>query len=143
MADVTIRVEGLAELRRALTRLGDIEARGDLRDGLKEAAGIVAREARSRVPSRTGRAAASVRPVAGGNKAYVAGGKKAVPYYGWLDFGSRTPRMGNARSVGPWTGSGKGPSKGRFIYPALDAKERQVVDAVGDSVMVAARKAGF
>ena len=143
LASVEIRVEGLADLRRALTRIGDLDTRNDLRDGLKKAADIVAREAKSRVPSRSGRTAESVRAVAGGNRAFVVGGKKAVPHYGWLDFGSRTPRVGNARSVGPWTGSGQGPRKGRFIYPALDAKERQVVDAVADAVQAATRRAGF
>jgi hypothetical protein len=120
-----------------------MEERGELRDGLKAAAEIVARDARSRVPSRSGKAAGAIRAVSGGNRAFVVGGKKAVPYYGWLDFGGRTPRLGNPRSVGPWSGASGGPPKGRFIYPALDAKEREVVEAVGDSVQKAVRKAGF
>jgi HK97 gp10 family phage protein len=143
VANISIRVEGLAELRKALARLGELDARNDLRDGLKKAADIVAQEAKSRVPKRSGRAAGAVRATAGGNRAYVVGGKKAVPYYGWLDFGGRTPRLGNPRSVGPWSGASGGPPKGRFIYPALDAKEREVVEAVGDSVQKAVRKAGF
>jgi hypothetical protein len=143
LADAEIRVEGLADLRRALTRLQQLDVRGDLRDGLKKAADIVAQEVKARIPSRTGKAKGAVRAVSGGNKAYVVGGKKAVPYYGWLDFGGRTPQVGNPRSVGPWSGSGGGPPKGRFIYPAIDAKERQVVDAVADSVSEAVLKAGF
>lgn len=143
MAQPQIRVEGLAELRRALAQIDRIDTRNELRDGLKRAAEIVASEARSRVPSRTGRTAASVRAVSRGNRADVVGGKAKVPYYGWLDFGTRTPVTGNARSVGPWSGSGKGPPKGRFIYPAIDAKERQVVDAITDSITEAVRKAGF
>jgi hypothetical protein len=50
----------------------------------------------------------------------VSGGKRSVPYYGWLDFGSRTPIRGRPRSVGPWKGTGAGPKKGRFLYPAID-----------------------
>lgn len=123
--------------------MGELENRAELRDGLKRAADVVARDARSRVPSRTGRAASSIRATAGGNRAFVVEGKAAVPYAGWLDFGSRTPRVGNPRTVGPWTGSGKGPAKGRFIYPALDARERQVVSLVEHAVSEALRKAGL
>lgn len=140
---VEIRVDGLAELRKALTRIGDLESRGDLRDGLKDAADVVAKEARDRMPSGTGRAKGSVRATAGGNKAYIRGGRASVPYYGWLDFGSRTPKTGNPRDVGPWKGSGKGPRKGRYIYPALDARERQVVELIEHAVSEALRKAGL
>jgi phage gpG-like protein len=138
-----IRVEGLAELRRALKRVDNLDAGNDLRDGLKHAADVVARDAQGRIPSRTGRARGSVRATAGGNRAFVVGGKANVPYYGWLDFGGRTPKTGNARSVGPWAGAGGGPSEGRFIYPALDARERQVTEAIADSVSKALRQAGF
>ena len=143
LADVEIRVENLAALRRSLTQLQQIEARNELRLGLKRAADIVAQEARSRVPSRTGRARSSIRATAGGSRAFVRGGKKTVPYYGWLDFGSRTPRTGNPRSVGPWKGTGAGPRDGRFIYPAADAKKRQVEQAVADAIEEAVRNAKF
>lgn len=140
MSQIEIRVDGLADLRRALRKVEQLDDLAVLRDGLKRAADIVAQDARSRVPTRTGRARGSIRATAGGNKAYVVGGKARVPYYGFLDFGSRTPRSGQPRSVGPWANSGSGPDKGRFIYPALDAKERQVVDAVQDAVQTALRK---
>lgn len=138
-----IRVEGLRELRAALAKLDPLDARNELRDGLKAAAGIVADDARGRVPSRSGRARDSVRATAGGNTAYVVGGKASVPYYGWLDFGTRTPRTGNARSVGPWSGTGPGPAKGRFIYVALDAKEHQVVEKVADAAEKAITNVGL
>lgn len=129
-----VRVEGLAELRRDLRKVGDVDTLRELRDGLKKAAGIVADDARRRVPSKSGRARSSVRAGASGNRAYVAGGKKSVPYYGWLDFGSRRPVVGNARARGPWSGSGVGPSEGRFIYPAITDKEKQITDAVDDAM---------
>ena len=106
----------------------------ELRDGMRDAADVVAQEARSRVPSRTGTAKDSIRATAGGNTAYVKGGKARVPYYGWLDFGSRTPNRGQSRSVGPWSGTGSGPQGGRFIYPAIDAKERQIAELVEEAV---------
>lgn len=130
MAQPSVRVIGLKQLRRDLKRAERVDEMKQLRDGLKAAADVVAQEAKSRIPSRTGAARGSVRATAGGNRAFVVGGKARVPYYGWLDFGSRSPRAGNPRSMGPWAKSGTGPSKGRFIYPAIDAKERQVAELV-------------
>jgi len=135
-----VRVSGIKEVRSALRRLGDAEALTEVREALKAGAEIVAAETRKRIPVGTGRARDSVRATAGGNKAYVNGGKASVPYYGWLDFGTRTPMSGRPRSVGPWAKSGKGPDRGRFIYPALDDTIDQVVDKVGDGLEAFARK---
>lgn len=140
---VGIRVEGIRELRKALRDAEDIENLKEFREGLKAAAELVAEDARGRVPSVTGRAAASLRATAGGNKAYVQGGKAAVPYYGWLDFGTRNPNIGNPRSVGPWSGTGPGPAKGRFIYPALEAREDEVRAAVEKGVDAMNKKVGL
>jgi len=120
-----------------------MEELGLLRDGLKAAADIVAQEARRRVPRVSGRAQDSIRATAGGNTAYVVGGKARVPYYGWLDFGDRSPIAGRPRSVGPWADTGSGPKRGRFIYPAFDAKERQVIEVVDAAVGRALRKVGL
>lgn len=143
MVKPEIRVHGLAELRKALRQIEDAEGLREVREGLKRGADIVAREAKTRVPSRTGTTASSIRATAGGNRAFVVGGKAKVPWYGWLDFGSRTPRTGNARTAGPWKGSGKGPRKGRFIYPALDARESDVAREVEEGLVDAIRRAGF
>lgn len=140
---VEVRVTGLRELRRALKAAESVDDSRELTVGLKRAAEVVARDAQGRVPSRTGRARGSVRAVSGGSRAFVAGGKKAVPHYGWLDFGSRSPRTGQPRSVGPWANSGKGPAKGRFIYPALDAKRADVVRLVEDAVKEALNNLGL
>ncbi len=133
MPDDAVRIEGLADLRRGLRKI-DPELAKEFRNEILPIAQKVANDARSRVPSRSGRAAASVRGGVSGNNAYVQGGKKAVPYFGWLDFGSRSPKRGNPRSVGPWAGSGTGPRRGRFIYPAIDdnrsAIEKQAADAI-------------
>lgn len=112
----------------------------ELRAGLKAAADVVAQDAKRRVPSRSGAARGSLRATAGGNRAFVVGGKARVPYYGWLDFGTRNPRSGQPRSVGPWAGSGTGPSKGRFIYAAIDARERDVARLVEEAVSAALRR---
>jgi len=120
-----VRVDGLKELRRALNRV-DPELTKQLRKDLLEVGKDVAADARGRVPSRSGKARGSIRAGASGNSAYVAGGKKTVPYYGWLDFGSRSARSGRPRSVGPWKGTGSGPKKGRFIYAAIDDNKKNI-----------------
>lgn len=143
MTKPEIRVEGLAELRKALKKAERVDTSVELRRGLKEAAGIGADEAKRRARGFSSRAADTIRPLSGGNRAFIAGGKAALPWYGWGDFGSRTPVSGNPRSVGPWAGSGRGPTGGRWIYPAIEAKERQIVDRAAEAVFHALRSAGF
>lgn len=125
-----VQVDGLRDLRRDFRQIKEPNDRKELRDGLKAAAKVIADEAKSRVPSRTGRTAKSIRTGSawqkGSVQAFVIGGKATVPHYGWLDFGSRDAASGNPRSVGPWTKTGRGPKGGRFIYPALTDKEREV-----------------
>lgn len=131
--DVGVEVSGLKELRKAL-RDADPALAKELSRRLKTAADMVATDAKGRVPVQSGRARGSIRPSVSGNKAYVVGGKAKVPYYGWLDFGSRRPTTGNLRSRGPWAGSGRGPKEGRFIYPAIRANSRKLRDLVADAV---------
>ena len=136
-----VRVEGIKELRRGLNALD----KGLTKEFRRELVGIgkdVAKDAASKVPKRSGRAASSIRGGMSGNTGYVAGGKKAVPYYAWLDFGSRTPRAGNPRSVGPWAKSGTGPKGGRFIYPAID-ENRHMIHARAVAAMEAAKDEAF
>jgi hypothetical protein len=125
MPDAEVQVDGLRKLQRALKQI-DPELQAELKSGLKATAERVAGDARSRVPQKSGRAAASLRAGADTKGAYVAGGKASVPYYGWLDFGTRTAKSGQARTVGPWKGTGAGPARGRFIYPAIDANRDDI-----------------
>ncbi len=143
MPEPSVHVVGLRELRRNLRQAGEVEELVEVRNALRSGARIVADDARRRVPVRTGRARDSIRPLVSGNRAFVAGGKARVPYYGWLDFGSRRPISGRPRSVGPWAGSGAGPSKGRFIYPAIDAKIDDVVEMVSDALNTVHKRQGM
>lgn len=136
-----IEIPGLAAFRRDLKKIDD-DLPKQLRDELVVVGKEVAGDAQRRVPSRSGKAAGSIRAGVSGNNAYVAGGKKSVPYYGWLDFGSRTPRSGRPRSVGPWKGSGGGPKQGRFIYAAIaenrehiTKRAQQAFDKVADEAL--------
>lgn len=135
-----VQVPGLADFRRDLNNI-DPALTKQLRSDLVDIGRVVAADAASKVPSRSGRAGESIKAGASGNNAYVQGGKKTVPYYGWLDFGSRKPVRGNPRSVGPWTKSGRGPKKGRFIYPAIEANRDKIQTKAGAAVDRAANEA--
>lgn len=143
MNNLGVRVDGLAELRKAFRDAEQLDDLKELRDGLKAAANVVAQEARRRASPFSQRAANTIRATAGGNRAYVQGGKARLPWYGWADFGSRRPRTGQPRSVGPWARSGHGPRGGRWIYPAIDAKEREVVALIEEAVIDALAKLGI
>jgi hypothetical protein len=81
-----VEVEGMANLRRLLRRIGP-----DLLPHLRAAHQAVARTvtaaARPRAPHRTGRLAASVRPGATVAGALVRAGNGRVPYAGPIHYG--------------------------------------------------------
>lgn len=138
-----IQVKGVERTQRALKNAGAMDDRKELRAGLKRAADVVVADAKGRVPLRSGTAAGSLGSGVTAKGAFVVGGKKKVPYYGWLDFGNRSPKSGRSRSVGPWAKTGKGPKKGRFIYPALDAKREEVTALVSAAVRKALDSEGL
>lgn len=129
MPDLRIDQSALGGLMKALKTVDPLLQK-ELKGELAKAAGIVANAAKGKVPSKSGRAAGSIRSGGTAKGAYVAGGKASVPYYGWLDFGTRSPISGRPLKVGPWAGSGKGPLKGRFLYPAIAEKRPEVELAV-------------
>lgn len=131
---VSVTTVGLKEFRRDLRKAGEKDVDKRLASDLKSVANRVADDARRRVPQGTGRARRSIKGGVLAKGAYVSGGKDDVPYYGWLDFGSRTPVLGHPRSVGPWTRSGTGPAKGRFIYPAIEENQQAILNGARDAV---------
>lgn len=119
MAGNTIQVRGLRELRGALRDV-DKTLGPELRKGLNEVADIVLNTARPLVPTRSGKARASLK--AGSTEKAVqikAGGAKA-PYWGWLDFGGK---VGRAKSV-----RRRFEPEGRYIYPTLRKRRDEIED---------------
>ncbi len=111
---VRAHVSGLKEIRRELIR-SDKKYAPEIRKILRDAADVVAAEARANMPALTGNARASVKGGSSGPYAVVKGGtNKKVPYYGWLDFGG-TIRP-NQQIDRPFIGDG------RYIYPAIARK---------------------
>lgn len=98
----------------------------------------VRKSVRNKRGRSTGRAEGSLRTVMSGNRVAIVGGKKRVPYYGWLDFGGRLRAQGGRRNE-QYRPRKK---KGRYIYPAIDAK-RKVVAKAADKAIVAANSKAF
>lgn len=128
-----IKIQGLLEFRRNLRKL-DKDLPKALRLANNEAAQIVVDWAQPKVPTKSGRAARSVRAKSTGTQARVEGGGKRVPYYPWLDFGGR---VGPKRSV-------KRPfdKSGRYIFPGYQHNKDQVHDVLVDALINVAREAG-
>jgi len=109
--DVTIHIEGLNKLRRALEKLDD-QAADDFKQAGFDAAGIVAKEGKRQAPVVTGRLRESIRPAKIKSGAKVYAGKKAVPYAGPIHFG--------------WFRRNILPNP--FLYRAADRRVQEVLD---------------
>lgn len=111
----SVVVTGDKKLTRAFYRAeGDIAK--EVKDAERESGALVATEARSRAPRRSGRLRGSIKAVGGD----VTAGSASVPYagpinYGWLN------RPNPARG---WRGGPIRPNP--FLTGALDAKEHEV-----------------
>jgi hypothetical protein len=121
-----IQVEGAVELRRALKRMG-----ADLKDLTKinrEAAEVVAGDARSNAPRLTGKLAGSIKGRATKTRATVTAGSRFIPYAGPIHFGWP------ARNISPQP----------FLYDAIDRRRDEVVrkyqERVGELVVRVGRE---
>lgn len=114
-----IPVDGLRDLVRQLRAV-----RADLPKAIRlaanEAAEIVVVKARSKVPQRSGKAAASIKAKSTRTAARVSSGGRRAPYMPWLDYGG---------AVGP-NKSVKRPfiADGRYVYPAFSSERAKVKD---------------
>lgn len=128
-----IRVEGLREFARNLKKL-DADLPKALRVALNEAADIVVKGARPRVPRRSGRAAASIKARSTRTAVRVVGGSNRVPYYPWLDFGGK---VGRGKSVSrPFL------REGRYIYASYFKHRDELAAGLETALIDAARAAG-
>jgi hypothetical protein len=128
-----IKVEGLAELRRALGKI-DPTLQKQLRGRLLKVAQRVSERARQNVPTRSGKARNSIKASVSGNKVYLQGGKNTVAYYGWLDFGGRLKPVGERHN----TQTRPVIRGGRYLYPAISAMQPQIRDGAIDAFVATA-----
>lgn len=117
-SEFSVFVLGMRDFEREL-RAADPQFPRELRRRNKASAEIVAEEARSRVPVRSGRLKGSIKSGASSRSAYVKAGTEAkVPYALPIEFGWK------ARNIEPQP----------FIYPAIEEKNEQVVEQYGDGI---------
>lgn len=129
-----IKITGLTEFQRGLRKL-DSDLPKSLRLAFNEAANIVVEAARSKVPHRTGRAAASIKPRSTRTAVRVSAGGNKAPYYPWLDFGGR---VGPKKSVRrPFI------REGRYIYPSYTEHREEFQRVVEKALADVARSAGL
>lgn len=133
MAEV-VKIDGLSQFIRKLKQL-DADLPKMNRKAMNEAVEIVLGYARPRVPSRTGRAASTLKAQSTQTAARVSAGGSKAPWYPWLDFGGRVGRRKATKR--PFIGDG------RYIYPALAAKRREFEEALNRALTDSAQAAGL
>ena len=105
------KVDGLKALQKEIRKTEDVEMKKRLRLANKEAAQVVADQAKVEVPRRSGRLARSIGTQASQTSAFVKAGTAArVPYAGPIHFG--WPK----RNIRPQP----------FLYEALDKRIGEV-----------------
>lgn len=130
-----IKVSGLREFQRALKQM-DADLPKQLRTALNEASGIVIDYASGHMPSRSGRAKASLKARSTQREARVGLGGRKAPYAPWLDFGGEGRRKGRP-SARPFIKSG------RYVYKGLEVKRDEVTDIMSSALTELARGAGL
>ena len=121
---ITVEVDDTA-FRRALRKVeGGVD---DLTAENTDGAKIVADEARTLVPVRSGRLKSSIRSSGQARQGAILVGSATVPYAGPIHFGWR------AHNIAPQP----------FLYDAADARRDEVLERFHDGVDTLARKAGL
>lgn len=128
MADA-VRVEGLANLRKTL-RNTDKDALKMVQGVVAGAAQIVASEARTLAPRRSGRLAESIRGTTSGNKGIV---RSRLPYAKVHEYGGTISPRGVPITIAP----------SKFVSRAINRKETAVTRALEVGFDQVARRNGW
>lgn len=129
-----IQIDGLKQFSRDLKKL-DNDLPKALRIAFNGAADIVVADARPGIPTKSGKAKASVKARSTRTAARVVGGGNRAPYYPWLDFGGR---VGRGRSVTrPFL------SDGRYIYNAFYDNSKRFGEVLEAALFDVVRQAGI
>lgn len=134
---VTVKVEGLRELRAALGK-ADRNAPKALDRALKDAAQLVVNDAKRRIPlgpPAGGHVRSSVRSAKVSHGVEVRAGGARYPYYMWLEFGGRVGRRHATKRDRV--------KSGRYLRPAFLARQKRVNRACSRAVARALRAAGL
>lgn len=155
----TVRVEGLAQLSRNLQRLqrelGPQTTKNPVLRSLRAAGRVIVKEARSRVPERTGRLSRAIgtirdrRPGIDGFQEQIfikpregrsRDDQRGAWYWRFVEFGRGEyqldkPRTINVPGVGPVTITKVGAVKAQpFMTPAFESKKRASIDKFAEEI---------
>lgn len=124
---ISANSRGARQLSRNLRQL-DAKVDRAIKAEMKQLVQPVVIEVQARMPKRTGRAAASVKPtVKGANPAVRLGGAPA-PYAGWLEFGGGIPAGGRRGRRGR-RGLPLSPD-GRYLLPTAERHRDRMVPKI-------------
>jgi len=126
-----IRIEGLNEFVRGLKQI-DNQLPKVLRVAFNQSGQTIITDARAGIPTKSGKARASVRAQSTQKAFRITGGSKRVPYYPWLDYGGTAPRAGNR----PFR------KDGRYIYASYFKHRDELAVNLEAALLEAARSAG-
>jgi hypothetical protein len=130
-----IEVTGLREFQKQLKAMDDNLPK-QLRLALNEASGIVIDYASSHMPSRTGKARASLKGRSSQKLVRIGLGGRRAPYAPWLDFGGEGKRKGRP-AARPFIKSG------RYVYKGLEVKRDEVLETMSTALTQLAKTAGL
>lgn len=130
-----ITVTGLREFQQAVKAM-DAGLPKTMRLVFNDAAGLVIDWARPRIPSKTGRARASLKARSSQREVRVALGGNRAPWVPWLDFGGEGKRKGRP-AARPFI------RDGRFLYQGLKVKRADVTDLMTAGLTQLAKDAGL
>jgi hypothetical protein len=130
-----IEVTGLREFQQALKQMDSALPR-QLRVALNAASGIVIDYASPRMPSRSGRARASLKARSSQREARIGLGGRRAPWAPWLDFGGEGKKKGRP-AARPFIRSG------RYVYKGLEVKRDEVTKIMSEGLTELARGAGL
>lgn len=133
MAD-RIVIAGLKEFA-AAAKKADRALGPAIRRALNRAGDLIVAYARSRYPRVSGRAVGSVRSASTQRAVRVREGGNRAPWAPWRDFGGRAGRGRGVRL--PFR------SRGRFLYPGLDARRQELRDVISQGLDEVAEQAGW
>ena len=143
MPSPRLQVRNLREVTAAM-RAADKAVPRKLKEYLLPIGQMVATAAATKVPRRSGKAAASLSASSTQTGARVSFGGTKAPYFPWLDFGGSVGR-GHEPGV-PWSGAIKRPMipspdhlfDGRYVYPTIAEKAPEISEAALKAVLKAA-----
>ena len=135
MAVGKIEVQGLREFQAQLRKM-DAELPKQLRLALNQASELVVSYAQARMPSRSGKARASLKARSTQRVAQVALGGRKAPYAPWLDFGGGGKHHGRPPKR-PFF------KQGRYVYRGLAVHHAEITEVMGTALADVARAAGL